>query len=114
MTPKAPPDPLKLFVTTWNMGNAPWSTNLGDWIPNDGSMDIVVVGTQVRAHTLAAVQALSNTCRIPNTSEHLPRLKHFRTLAAAQALPNTCRGSNTSERVSSARRSRSSAATPRA
>lgn len=39
-------DPLKLFVTTWNMGNAPWSTNLGDWIPNNGEMDIVVVGTQ--------------------------------------------------------------------
>ena len=44
----APPltKPLKLFVTTWNMGNAPWGTNLGDWIPNDGSLDIVVVGTQ--------------------------------------------------------------------
>jgi hypothetical protein len=46
MSPRPDPPPLKLFVTTWNMGNEQWSSNLGDWIPSNGEMDIVVVGTQ--------------------------------------------------------------------
>jgi endonuclease/exonuclease/phosphatase family metal-dependent hydrolase len=46
-TPRAPSKPVRLFVTTWNQGDTEPSKNLaGDWLPNDGSVDIFVVGTQ--------------------------------------------------------------------
>eukprot|EP01043_Picozoa_sp_COSAG02_P024806 COSAG02_NODE_1370_length_13018_cov_50.973218_9_plen_741_part_00 len=46
-TPKSGTPPLKLFVSTWNQGDTETSTNLaGDWLPNDDSVDIFVVGTQ--------------------------------------------------------------------
>lgn len=46
-TPKSGAPPIKLFVSTWNQGDTSTSNNLaGDWLPNDDSVDIFVIGTQ--------------------------------------------------------------------
>eukprot|EP01097_Dermamoeba_algensis_P006470 TRINITY_DN4052_c0_g1_i1.p1 TRINITY_DN4052_c0_g1~~TRINITY_DN4052_c0_g1_i1.p1 ORF type:complete len:538 (-),score=127.80 TRINITY_DN4052_c0_g1_i1:506-2119(-) len=40
-------DKLKLFVTTWNVGNAPPQEDLSVWLPKKGDhVDLVVVGVQ--------------------------------------------------------------------
>ena len=46
VTPRATGKPMRLFVTTWNMGDAKPSKNLKEWLPTNGSVDLFVVGTQ--------------------------------------------------------------------
>lgn len=45
-TPKSVSPPVRIFVSTWNMGNDDWGENFDEWIPNDGSLDLIVIGTQ--------------------------------------------------------------------
>jgi len=46
-TPSTESDNIRLFVSTWNQGDTEVSKNLaGDWLPNDGSVDLFVIGTQ--------------------------------------------------------------------